>query len=424
MNVLLLAHRVPFPPNKGEKIRTYHQLSQLIKHGHNVVVVTPLEQAEDLQHADALKAKLNVEVVHSTLSMRFLRLARGLLTGKPLTVTNFHNAKLQREVDRLISETDCDVLMCTSSGMADYVLNQYTLKKIQQRGIRLVMDFMDLDSLKWKQYAEQKPWPLSSIYKREAALLSTTESEILDTFDASVFVSADEKSLLDTNPLLKNKVHVVTNGVDAEAYYPDIKNQTRPSATSPTLLFTGVMDYFPNEDAVIWFTENVWPLIIIKYPSAKFIIAGMRPSKKVSDLTNNKGVEVTGFVDDILPYYQNSDLMVAPFQVARGIQNKVLQAMASGLPVITSPAGAAGISCTDGEHLVVADTAAEYLTAIDELLNNRQRYRDIQMAGLELVVKDYSWENENTKLEIILIGEDTSNIKPNLAKGFEPLPTA
>ena len=406
MNVLLLAHRVPYPPNKGEKIRTFHQLSQLIKNGHSVVVVTPLEQAEDLQHADALKAKLNIDVVHSKLSMRLLRLARGLLTGQPLTVTNFQNAKLQRQVDTLISETECDVLMCTSSGMAEYVLNQSTLNKIQQRGIRLVMDFMDLDSLKWKQYAEQKPWPLSKIYQREATLLATTESEILATFDASLFVSADEKSLLDTNPKLKNKVHVVTNGVDAAAYYPDLENQTRPSVTAPTLLFTGVMDYFPNEDAVIWFTENAWPLIIKSYPGAKFVIAGMRPSKKVSDLSNNQGIEVTGFIEDILPYYQQADLMVAPFQVARGIQNKVLQAMASGLPVITSPAGAAGIACTDGVHLAVADTAANYLTAIDELLNNKQHYHDMQMAGLELVVKNYSWENENTKLESILAGDN------------------
>lgn len=406
MKVLLLSHRVPYPPNKGEKIRTYHQLSHLLDRGHNIEVVTPLENSDELQFAEALTAKLNVPVEHAKLTYSPLRMARGLLTNVPLSVSNFHSKKLQKRIDELLNSTDYDAVMCTSSAMAEYVLNDTTFKIIKNNGVRLIMDFMDLDSLKWKQFASLKPWPLSLIYKREEKLLTKTEQEILKSFDASLFVSAEEVELLKANPDNKNKVHVVSNGVDANAYFRSSKKQT--SADKPQFLFTGVMDYFPNEQAVIWFAEDVWPLVIAKYPQAQFIIAGMLPSKKVQALAEIKGVVVTGFIEDILPYYQNADIMVAPFKVARGIQNKVLQGMASGLPVISSAAGAAGISCTDGVNILIAKTPEDYINAAVELLSNKLSYNNIQKAGRDLVVKHYSWDAKNAKLENILMGRQQS----------------
>lgn len=402
MNVLLLAHRVPYPPNKGEKIRTFHQLSHLLNKGHNVVVAAPLENKPERQFALQLQNKLDVRVVHALLPKRWLRFASGLIKNKPISVTYFYSKKLQQQVNELIETGNHDTLLCTSSALADYILNKTTLQKIQQKKIRLVMDFMDLDCLKWQQYSEKSPWLLSAIYKREAKLLSRTEQQILATFDASIFVSEDEKSLLTTDSKLRDKIHVVTNGVDTSVYHPGQNTAERPSTTSPTFLFTGVMNYLPNENAVIWFAKTVWPLAVEKYPQAQFIIAGMQPSKSVTKLGQQKGIVVTGFVEDILPYYQESDLMVAPFKVARGIQNKVIQALASGLPVITSTEGAAGISCTVGKHLLVANSAAEIVQAIETLLNDKEQYRNLQQAGLALIEEKYSWAVENDKLESIL----------------------
>lgn len=408
MNLLLLSHRVPYPPNKGEKIRTFHHLEYLINKGHRVTVVTPLENSEEQGFAEALSDLFTIEVLHTTLDNRYQRMLRGMLQGLPLSVTNFYSATLQNKINQQIITNRPDAIMCTSSAMARYVFNTATAELIDKYNIRLIMDFMDLDSLKWTQYSTRKPWPLSLVYKREAKLLSQLENETLHRFDASLFVSAEEKNLLQNDSQLKDKVHVVTNGVDQKTYRP-ASGSTPPDAKlfdgSPVLLFTGVMDYYPNEDAVIWFAEEIWPSIIKQYASAQFVIAGMRPSRKVKDLGKINGIQVTGYLDDILPYYQQADFLVTPFRVARGIQNKVLQAMACGLPVLTSPEGAAGIKCIDDEHLKIAKTSSDYLSAINLLLEDKVRYNKMSQAGLNLVAKHYSWSSENVKLEQLLSGQ-------------------
>ena len=407
MNLLLLAHRVPYPPNKGEKIRTFHHLSFLLKQGHNVTVVTPLNGNEDKEHAEQLSKKLSIPVVHLTLRSRILRLAKGMLRGQALSVANFHTAALQNKVDHLLESNTPDVLMCTSSAMAAYVLNETTMDKIRRKRIRLVMDFMDLDSLKWEQYKDRKPWPISLIYSREAKLLSRFESQILAAFDASLFVTVDEKDLLQSERHISSKVHVISNGVDTDMYYPAADNSARTDntvANGPVLLFTGVMDYFPNEDAVIWFADEIWPQLKDKYPQAKFIVAGMRPSRKIQALDKIDGIEVTGYVEDILPYYQQADVLIAPFRLARGIQNKILQAMACGLPVITSAAGAAGIDCESGKELLIASDATDYIANIEKLVTGEDLCESIRNAGLKLVQQKYSWDAENAKLEYILSG--------------------
>jgi len=405
MNVLLLAHRVPYPPNKGEKIRTFHHLSFLLEQGHNVTVVTPLNNSKDKDFAKQLSAKLSVPIVHTALPPKLIRISKGILQGLPLSIANFHTSQLQKKVNQLLISNTPDVVMCTSSAMAAYILSATTMEKIRGKNIRLVMDFMDLDSLKWRQYSECKPWPMSMLFNREATLLSQFEQRVLTEFDASLFVTADEKSLLHSDKELSKKVHVVSNGVDTNMYHhsPEESAYRKNSSISgPVLLFTGVMDYFPNEDAVVWFTEQVWPAIKENYPQARFIIAGMQPSRKIQALAKIDGIEVTGYVDDILSFYQQADIMVAPFRVARGIQNKILQAMACGLPVVTSTAGAVGIKCEPGKDLLVASGAADYISEIDRLLTDKQHWKSVRDAGLKLVTLNYSWDTENTKLEYIL----------------------
>lgn len=415
MNLLLLAHRVPYPANKGEKIRTFNNLAYLIRKGHTVTVFTPLENNQDHIYAKQLRERLNVKVVTTRLNHRYLRMLGGLTSRQALSVTNFYHSKLQKKLETLIALEKPDTIMCTSSSMAKYLFHNSTAALIKKQNTHLVMDFMDLDSLKWNQYANRKPWPLSYVYKREAKLLSKLESSILKHFDASMFVSAEERNLLQCEPGLISKTRVVTNGVDRNTYYPLDTNTDKQTErrklfgdASPVILFTGVMDYFPNEDAVIWFADVIWPGILKKYPKAKFVIAGMHPSRKVVDLENRSGIEVTGYLEEIRPYYQLADLLVAPFQVARGIQNKVMQAMACGLPVIASSAGATGLKFVNHEHLIVAQTPDEYFSSVDTLVNDKESYQRIRQGGLNLVTAHHSWEHENAKLEQILDGKNQS----------------
>ncbi|MEE9320258.1 MAG: TIGR03087 family PEP-CTERM/XrtA system glycosyltransferase [Granulosicoccus sp.] len=410
MKLLILAHRVPYPPNKGEKIRTFNQLVYLSRQGHELTVATPLETPEDEGNAKALAEQFPVIVLTAPIGLnRALRMLRGLFQGQALSISNFRTRVLQSMIVSQIQSQTPDAVLCTSSAMAEYLFASPLMPLLRQQGTRLVMDFMDLDSLKWEQYAARKSWPLSWVYAREARLLNRYEARIYRDFDAALFVSGDEKALIgDTDVQHLDKVQVVANGVDMKLFHPGpddgLADTTASYNGAPELLFTGVMDYFPNEDAVLWFVAEVWPIVRKRFADARFTIAGMNPSQKIRALSELPGIEITGFVDDMLPYYQRANIFVASFQLARGIQNKVLQALACGLPVVTSKPGVEGISCTPGEHLLVAEQPQEFADAIEKLVSNADLYQRISQAGLELVAEQFSWDSKNARLEEILIG--------------------
>ena len=356
MEIVFLSHRVPFPPNKGEKIRTYYQVKHLAAQGHKVVVFSPVENEEDIGNAQQLKQALCEEVIYHRKPNALSHL-KGLATNKPLSVTNFHSQGLQQKLEQYLSSNRVNAIICTSSSMAEYV---FKLDKQYLDNTRLIMDFMDLDSDKWHQYTQMKPFPMNSVYQREAKLLSAYEQRIHREFDASFFISKNEVDLFLKTEQDLGKLHVVANGLDTSSFQP-VDNKP---ATGPNLLFTGVMDYLPNIDAVCWFVENVWPALREKLPEAKFFIAGMNPSSKVKALESYPGVVVTGFVDDIRPYFDQAHIFVAPFRIARGVQNKVLQAFASGLPTVGTVMAAEGINCNNGEHMLITESAEDMLNSI------------------------------------------------------------
>jgi len=416
MKVLVLAHRVPYPPNKGEKIRTFNQIQFLTKQEYNVVIATPLENSEERSFANTMAQKHGVEFLCAQLGSKGQRLASGLFKGTSLSVSNFYNATLEGKILDYIDAETPDVLYCTSSAMARYVFSPLIFQAIKRMNVRLVMDFMDLDSQKWREYSEIKPWPKSAIYAREARLVADLEEQVLKTFDASIFVSGEEKELIEKST---STTHVVANGVDLEKFYPT-KEESSGKATlkgianknAPVFLFSGVMDYFPNEQAVEWFAKEVWPQVKANYPDAEFIIAGMRPSKKIRVLGKSDGITVTGFVEDMLPYYHRADIFVAPFQIARGLQNKILQAMACELPVISTSKGATGISTAPGQHLLIAESPKDFINAIDRLLEDKTLYQKLQVTGMQLIRQSFSWRAQNAILASILFGSDVKPSQP------------
>lgn len=403
MKIVYLCHRTPYPPNKGERIRTFHQIEYLHRRGHEVFVFAPISGDEDLLNLRELEAHYCTKALSGKAPKR-TALLLSLLKGEALSVGNFYSKQLQGQLDQFLATTEADAVVCTSSSMADYVFRS---KSIDISGPRpcLIMDFMDLDSDKWRQYSAIKGFPLNLIYQREAKLIQQLERRIHQSFDSCLFISQAEVDLfLSSNPDL-GKLQVIANGLDTNTFKPCAGN--KPSS-GPNLLFTGVMDYLPNEDAVVWFADSAWATLKQRHPDATFFIAGMNPSPKVMALANKPGIVVTGFVDDIVQYYDQAHIFIAPFRLARGVQNKVLQAFACGLPTITTPMGCEGIDCSHGNEVIVADTIDEMLNQIDWLIEHPEAARQIGDKAMKLIHSEFSWEGKLADFERILQFKSTT----------------
>jgi len=398
LKILFLSQRVPYPPNKGEKIRTFHQIKYLLNNKHDIFLCSPYVLEDELIHFKSFTQKYGVHSEQSKLGHIYLRHLSGMISHKPLSVSNFYSLELQKSIDQLIANESFQHIVCTSSSMAEYIFNSSFLLESKNRP-KLVMDFMDLDSDKWRQFSISSKFPMKWIYRREAELLSKFEQKIYRMFDVCFFISQAEVDLFCNNNSCIEKPLSIGNGIDTEYFIPAIRP---PNNDHPVFIFTGVMDYKPNIDSVLWFANYVWPKIINKYDKSRFIIAGMNPVAVVSDLRKVQGIEVTGFVNDILPYYHQSDIFVAPLRIARGVQNKVLQAFSCGIPVVASSMGAEGIDCIDGKNILIADTPAMFFDKIERLKNNTTLYSSIKENALSLVKNHYSWSGRLKTLGDIL----------------------
>lgn len=402
MNILLLSHRVPFPPNKGEKIRTFHQLKHLRELGHHIHLFSPYEDKTELAHFNELQGSWCTSVEAAPLKPKAMRLLTGLVKGQPMSVANFYDKTLQQKFDQFLSDNTVDAIICSASSVAEYIFKSTALPSLDKKPL-LIMDFMDVDSDKWGQYQQSSSFPMSMVYAREQRLLAEYEKQIVKKFDASYLIAQAEVTLFNQKVMQSDKVHVMGNGLDTSVFYPSKIKQPNPA---PVFLFTGVMDYKPNEDAVIWFVNTCWPSIITQHPNAKFVIAGMNPSADINQLANDNSIEVTGFVDDILPYYHQADIFVAPFRLARGVQNKVLQAFACALPVISTPMGAEGILCQADQDILIASTPDEFIAQANQLIAQPKLAESIGQSALHIIKQHYSWQGQLQPLVNLLDSED------------------
>lgn len=398
MNIVILSHRVPYPPNKGEKIRTFHQLKRLCELGHQVHLFSPYEAKAELAFFQALDEQLCSSVHAQYINKKPVRLISGILKNQPLSVANFYNTTLQQRLDTFLTEQNVDVILCSASSMAEYVINSDVLKGLAKPPL-LLMDFMDVDSDKWAQYAQNSNIPMRWVYAREQNLLAKYEKQIAELFNASFLIAQAEVSLFNQTVFETDKVHVMGNGLDTDSFYPP---EMKAPNDAPIFLFTGVMDYKPNVDAVVWFVEHCWAAITAHSPNARFIIAGMNPNNDVNKLTGVSGVEVTGFVDDILPYYHQADIFVAPFRLARGVQNKVLQAFSCGLPVISTPMGAEGILCEADKDLLLANDPQSFIQQALRLIEDRSLATKLGKNAAHLIAAHYSWDSQLEPLVAML----------------------
>jgi polysaccharide biosynthesis protein PslH len=387
-NVLYLVHRLPYPPNKGDKVRSYHLLKHLAKQ-HRVFLGTFVDDPEDLIHLPLVR-ELCAEMLAVNLNplrAKVLSLA-ALLTGDALTQRYYASKTLHTWVRQVTAQNKIDSLVVFSSAMGQYALNV--------GAATLLVDFVDVDSAKWAEYGENHHWPLSWLYRREARELLRYERNLAKRAQKSFFVTEKESEMFRVlAPESADLVETVGNGVDSDFFSP-LKSRHSPflltteQSPSYAIVFTGAMDYWPNIDAVIWFASDILPSLRAKWPHVCFYIVGRNPPSTVLALASDN-IVITGTVPDVRPYLQFADVVVAPLRVARGIQNKILEAMAMARPVVASESCARVMDITLGEEMLCANSPDEFVRHIDGLLSQPKEAEAMGQAGRQRVVNSYSW---------------------------------
>lgn len=419
LNVLYIAHRIPYPPNKGDKIRSFNEIKGLSRR-HNLYLAFLVDSRDDLKYTGELEkycAGMDYEVI--TPLAQKIRSLPYLLTSLPLSVPYFYSKRLQAAIDRRIESSSIDAVVSFSSPMAEYVYRSRALKEAKRRA-RLVMDFVDVDSDKWRMYAEKSAFPASAIWRREWKSLMGYEKGIGERFDTSLFVSEKEADLF-RSFCPGARIEAMTNGVDSDRYEPVRRARRHRAAggSGANVLFMGAMDYFPNEDAVMYFHGSVWPSVKAAVPGVTFSVVGSNPSKRLQALAGaDPSVEVTGYVPDTRPYLERADVFVAPLRIARGVQNKVLEAMASGVPVVARPESVQGLSGFEGCLEVRGDDEG-FASSVIELIRTPGRRRELASAAEGFIRANHSWEKNLSRLDAIISPvSEAAVLRPNFGRSI------
>ncbi len=388
--VLFLAHRIPYPPDKGDKIRSWRILETLLRR-FDVHLAAFVDDPADLQHTQFLEVRCS-SVFLRRLDPRVARLrsAMGLVTGAPLSFPYYRDGAMAAAVARLRARPLAAEIVF-SSAMAPYVESA--------AGRPRLIDLCDADSEKWRQYAAETRGPMRFIYAREAETLAAAETRMIGWADAAFAASAAEAEVFNARGGA-HKALWFGNGVDADYFAPD-EDAPRPQDAGD-VVFVGAMDYRANIDAVLWFAEAVWPRVRVKAPDAVFAIVGSRPAKVVEALAGRDGIVVTGRVPDVRPYLQHARVTVAPLHVARGVQNKMLEAMAAGRPVVATSGAAEGIEAEAGVHYLCADDPAAFAAALLHCLDDPSIGARLGAAARVQMIARHSWPAQMRRFEDVL----------------------
>ncbi len=403
MNILFVCHRFPFPPNRGGKIRPFHMIRHLSQK-HRVVVATLAHSQEELQQGAGLSAycsEVLAEVVPSPV--RWIRAVSALPTSAPSSAHYFWSAKLYHRILELQSRMAFDAVIVHCAFVAGYVQNV-------QAPFRM-MDFGDFDSRKWSDYAEYRAFPVSAGYGLESLKLQRVERRLAGAFDHCTVTAQGElesyKELGTSTPCT-----VIPNGVDAEYFRISAPREQHSRA----IVFLGRMDYYPNVSGILSFVKDVFPLVRRRVPDAHLRIVGSNPLPKIRALERLGAISVTGFVPDVRPHVEDAAVAIAPLNIARGTQNKVLECMAMGIPVVASPQAAKGVQAVPGRHLLVGGTSQEFADHIVDLLGNVELRMKIVEAGRRQVKSVHSWPESMKLLDELVEGRNRATANPESPK--------
>jgi len=395
MNILYLCHRFPFPPKRGGKIRPFNMIRHLTAQGHQVTVCSLSRSDAETAEGQGLEKHCKAfELARVHNPVQALRMVARLPLLTPSSMGFFYSRDLQRRVDQLLATQQWDLIFVHCSSVAQYVEDV--------EGIPKILDFGDMDSQKWLEYANYKPFPLSLGYTLEGHKMLRAEKLLARKFDLCTATTRAEWETLNAHGT-GAATDWFPNGVDAEAFSPNVDGEG--TAYDPdTISFIGRMDYYPNQECMARFCAETWPLIKAQRPQMKLTIVGADPSPAMRKLGEIAGVTVTGSVPQVQPYVRKSALMVAPLAIARGTQNKILEAMAMGVPVVTSTIAAGGVDALAGEHLLVADSAADCAAAVLRICADPAERARLSEAGRARMLSHHAWPRSMERLDKIIEG--------------------
>ena len=392
MKVLFVCHRVPFPPKRGGKIRPFNIIRHLHEQGHEVTVASLARSPAEAEEAEGLGRHCSrrlVEVVDDRLA--WPRMVAWLPTTRPSSFGYFHSPRLKQRIDAELAQGAPDLIFVHCSSVAPYVADARARVKI--------IDFGDMDSQKWREYSQHRAFPLSAGYWLEAVKLERTERLLAGRFDLATCTTRAEMESLQALGA-SGPTAWFPNGVDAGFFKPADADYEADLVT-----FIGRMDYFPNQQAVLRFCAEVLPDLQRRRPGTRFEVVGADPSPEIRALGQLPGVTVTGSVPDVRPYVTRAALTIAPREIARGTQNKILESMAMGVPVVCSRQAAGGVDAVPGEHLLVHDTPAELVEAIVRILGSRELRRQLADAGRARVLSNHSWPSSMQRLDALIAAQ-------------------
>jgi len=382
-DLLFLAHRIPFPPNKGDKIRSFHILRHLASR-FKVHLGCFCDEAADQRHIAPLR-ELCSEVFclplgRTQIAMRSLR---AVALGKSISEASYRDRRMSAWIRDTLGKHEIKDIFVFCSAMAPYVLGCCSDR-------RVVIDIVDLDSAKWEAYARSAPWPLSTLYRFEQRNVFLLERQAAAACDRALFVSkAEANAFLNLAPELSGRVEYLENGVDLDRFDPAHVFPNPFGKGKSTIVFTGAMNYRPNVDAVVWFVQEAFPAIRRTHAGAEFWIVGANPTASVRRLSRQAGVRVTGAVSDVRPYIANADCAVAPLRLGRGVQNKVLEAMAMAKPVVLTLAAHEGLNAIPGEEVLLANSGWDFARCVSDVLSGQ--WNEMGRAARARVELDHRW---------------------------------
>ena len=392
-DLIFISHRIPWPLNKGEKIRGWNVIQHLAQN-YRIHLGCVVDDPADMAHVAKMQTICaSVGAFPIDRRTQKLRAALRARPGRPLMPDFYHAPALQRWVDETMARTRMDVLYIFSVAMAPYAIARNHPCKI--------LDAQDIDSEKWAEYAVDARFPMRLVWAREARNLLAYERRAAAACDRTFFVSQPEADrFAELAPETAGRVVAVENGVDLQRFSPEHAYPSPFSDPAPRVVFTGNMDYWPNADAAIWFAREVMPLLRARVPGVSFWAVGANPTPQVSALAKLPGVFVTGRVEDVRPYVAHASVIVCPLRIARGIQNKVLEGLGMGRPVMASPGAYEGVRAQPGTELLVADGAAAFVRCIGEVLDGA--HPALGAAARAAMERGYAWPAVLGKLDSYL----------------------